>query len=182
MGWKITSDVSGNTVVIGSASALPEILPTSPLYLSSGQKIILVSGHSPINISFQTNLCTGYFEDEKNFTPDLPLQCPAGKNEKIIPEKVENSETCMDFMNSLSTCEPLPKNLPNLPASCKKYITETISYEGCVALHKNNSRFYKQEWRVFIGSSFPLWQEEKDTLRLWDTKGRLVDIYEYDFD
>ncbi len=180
-GWTITSDTTGNKAVIGTASPFPEILPVQTMILKKGDKVILSSGKSPMSFSFRTNLCTGYYEEKYLFTPTLPLQCPLPENEDFLPKKVEDNDECMDYLHSFSRCELPPKKLPNLPSYCKAYIEKTMSYGACVGLHVEDKDFYKPEWRLFLNSKFPYWYKEKDTLRLWDAQGRLVDVYSYDF-
>lgn len=179
-GWKITSYVTGNSITIGTASALPGILPEQALILNPRDKMLVLSGSSSVGYSFRLNQCTGYLEDRHNFIPKLPLQCPAPDHEDFLPKKVEDNEECMDYIDDLDVCELPNKTLPNLSPSCKTYVKEVISYEGCLVHHSGDKKFLKPEWRVFANSKFPLWVKEGDMLMLWDGEGRLVDVYEYD--
>lgn len=181
-GWSITSEATGHKAVIGTASPFPEVLPAQAITLQKGDKVVLLSGTSPVDFSFRINQCTGYFEDKTYFTPDLPLQCPLADDEDVLSEQIENSDKCMDYLESIDRCDVPPKQLPNLPSYCEAYIKTYVSYDGCVELYGSEKDFFKKEWRVFLNSKFPYWHKEKDTLRLWDAQGRLVDVYEYEFE
>ena len=181
-GWSVSSTVTGNKIFIGNASSFPEILPEGPITLQKSDKVVLVSGKSPVGFSFRINECTGYYEDKHNFNPSLPLQCPAPEDEEFLPEKIDDSDKCMDYIESFSTCEIPPKKLPNMSGICEGYIAQTMSYGACANNHSGDKNFFKQEWRVFLNNKFPLWHKEKDVLRLWDAQGRLVDSYEYEFE
>lgn len=183
-GWSIVSDVTGNKAVLGNASNLPLIDSEKAIVVNGYQKVIISSDKSPIGIAFRTNACTGYIEDKQNFNPKLEMRCPDLDNDNL-PNQIEDSDTCMNYINSLSTCEVPPKSLPNMPQYCEDFIKENASYRGCVNLYKNSKNFFGKEWRVFLKSNMPLWKKDKDgksnqeILRLIDAQGRTVDTFTY---
>lgn len=183
-GWSIVSSANGNIAVIGNASNLALMQTEKPILVNGSQKIIIVTGKSPIGISFRTNLCTGYIEDEEDFNPHLPLSCPY-ITDLNLPDKIEDDEDCMEYIESIDKCETPPKKLPNLGKSCENFIKQNVSYQGCVNTFKNSSNFYGKEWRVFLKSNFPLWKRDdedknsEETIKLIDTEGRVVDTFTY---
>lgn len=183
-GWSIVSEMTGNRAYITNASNLPLINAEGPIIIKGYQDIILASGSSPIDISFRTNMCTGYFEEKNFFNPSLSRKCPS-VDDYDLSTQIEDSDTCMEYLNSLSTCELPKKSLPNMPSYCKNFVQENISYQGCVNSYKNSSHFYENEWRVFLKSRVPLWRQYKDgknnqeILKLLDAQSRVVDTFSY---
>lgn len=175
-GWSLVSEVTGSKAYIGKASPLPQIQPEKNIELGPYEQVIISSGHSPTGISFRTNLCTGYFEDQTNFIPSLSLRCPEVP-EDDLPDSISDSENCTNYIDSLSICE-IPRNqLPTMSSKCENFIRDTFSYNGCVNQYKNRSDFYRSEWRVFLKSNPVLWKEKGDVIKLLDAQGELVDSF-----
>jgi hypothetical protein len=183
-GWSIVSEKTGNKIYIPGASYIPLIEIERPVIINGNQKIIIHTGSSPIGVSFRKNVCVGYIEEKIGFSPRLGARCPNIDNGNL-PTQIENSSLCMEYINSLRTCELPKKNLPTMPAYCENFVKQNISYEGCVNTNKNSRYFYENEWRIFIKSRIPLWRQEKEgknnqeILKLLDAQGRLVDTITY---
>ena len=65
-------------------------------------------------------------------------------------------------------------NEMGISQSCKDYALEKINYNSCVEAHKNDSDFYTNEWRVFLGQETPLWSTSTN-LELKSIDGKLLD-------
>ena len=73
---------------------------------------------------------------------------------------------------------------PELSNVCKDFIRNDLTYGGCVAFHENDSNFYDDEWRVYLGGTKQLWRKGTDDdaleiIRLLDQNGLTVDLWRY---
>ncbi len=181
-GWKLRSAITGAEQIIGGASNLPypNFQNEEPIYLPARGKVVVTQIPSPINVSFRTNKCTGYFDQNENFVPSLERACPA-PSENLPPLSVGFNEECLDFIERLPQCEaPETNDIPDtLSYDCEYYIRNQINYNACVALHKNDRDFYRSEWRVFPKSARNNWLKDRDTIQLIDSVGKIVDTYSY---
>ncbi len=181
-GWSLESTVTGNKIFIGGGYAIPQEGVAVPILVKGGSEIIVATGNSPLKYSFQTNICTGYFEEKMGFLPSLPMQCPMLYNEEM-PERVEDSDVCQGYINSFKRCETRARYQSNeddnIPQYCEDFVDKTVSYENCVRLHRNDKYFLTSEWRVFLNSRVPLWKSKRETIRLLDTQGKIVDTLTY---
>lgn len=187
-GWYLKSEVTGYYAVIGRASLLP--FPFSrtdnDIVLQSGDRVYLTKGFSPIGISFRTNKCTGYFEEERTFTPGLSLECPRPKDEKLpkFSDVYDQNDECLDIIDRISRCttkgNAFIRDLPDtVPSACKTYITTQINYNSCVAKHFSDTDFPGDEYRVFLNKFGPLWRQRHDKINLHDKNGLIVDSVSY---
>ena len=169
----------GLRVKLGKGSYLPysgRINPQREIVLYPGETAYIITGRSPIGTSFKLNKCTGYFSQFQDFFPSLPKECPRPKDEPL-PKNLDDK--CLDYIERLPRCE-IPLNLPyGLSSECTEYITENINYQSCVASHKGDSDFYKKEWRIYLGREEELWKNKRETIILYDEKGKIVDWKSY---
>lgn len=195
-GWKIESVVTGQYGVLGNATSLPYpgVSNTiTPLFLAPGDRAYVVTGRSPIGVSFKVNQCVGYFEQYQDFSPRLNKICADPTDEfdafatlpvtNVRLEKDER-EICRAFIDrKINQCELstiiLDDVLPRLSTICKDFIDKTYTYSGCVQNHRFDKNFFSNEWRVFLESPAELWREQREILRLLDQNGRTVDIIDY---
>jgi len=182
--WSIESVMTGEKIYIGKATYLPyssKVNTLESVFLSSGDKIYLTTGRSPIGTSFRTNLCTGYFEQFQNFSPALKKECPLPEDEASFITVGPNSynDECIDLVEDIPRCEINTKTLrAGLQYECQTYIANT-NYNSCVDIHKNEEDFYKDEWRIFLNRDTELWKNSRETLRLLDAEGKIVDTITY---
>jgi len=88
-------------VKIGNASPLPysgQINREYPVSLNPGEKAIMVTGKSPIGVSFRLNKCSGYLGQFQDFEPRLPKECPLPRNENL-PNDLD--DYCLDYIDKL---------------------------------------------------------------------------------
>lgn len=183
-GWRIESTVTNLGATIPLAAELPfqgSVNNTGPVALSRGQVAYLVTGRSPNGTSFRTNLCTGYFEQFQNFSPSLKLECPTPQTEAeaLIPTGAY-SEECFDFVRTLPRCTLVLQSVPlDAGATCSTFVTTHLSYNGCIQAHKNDPKFYKDTWYLFLGRGDELWRSRSERIRLVDETGAVVDSVSY---
>ncbi len=165
---------------IGNASPLPysgRLNREYPVLLKPGEKAVVITGKSPIGVSFRLNKCSGYLGQFQDFEPYIPKECPRAIDEDI-PANLDDS--CLDYLERLPRCE-IPGNLSETPLSpaCREYLGRKINYNACVDAHKNNPDFYKPEWRIYLGRSARLWKAERETIILHDGNGKIIDWKSY---
>jgi len=183
-GWSLESALSGTRIYLppGASTFLMGVTNTiGALALDPGGLAIVSSAASPVGISFRENSCSGYLEQFQPFAPQLDSGCPSPSS--ILPLTEENlqryGEPCFDVVNALRSCE-FPQNLPEtVYSSCRAYLTEKLSYNGCVDRERSRFSFKKNMWRVYLGSSNELWRNSHDAIRLLDAQGKTVDVFVY---
>ncbi len=183
-GWSIQSAVSGLRVAIGQGAplfVLGVVNVAQPIYLEPGASATLVTGVSPVGTSFRENICSGYLNELQSFTPELPSECPLPSD--ALPLTADNLRTygnaCVDYVRAIPQCH-FPSAPPaNLSATCRSFITNTLSYNGCMRMHSAESSFALSSWRIYLGLRSEIWNNGHDVIRLLDDKGQVVDVLTY---
>ncbi|MEA2112946.1 MAG: hypothetical protein U9P50_03175 [Patescibacteria group bacterium] len=181
--WSFKSEMTGIEIKIGNASKLPytsQINTESPLFVSGGDEIIILTGRSPIGVSFQVNKCSGYLEQFQDFNPHLDKDCPLVEDEDL-PVSGPNAfnDNCWDYIEKISRCET-PLIFPlDMQYECRTYLTNEVNHNTCINNYKNKSGFYKPEWRIFLDRKNELWKKDREIIRLLDAQGKVVDTYSY---
>jgi hypothetical protein len=187
-GWYLQSNVTGYYTIIGQASLLPFPFTKteSDITLQSGDRVYLTKGFSPIGISFRTNKCTGYFEENRTFTPSLPMKCPRPIDEKlpVFSNVYDRNDECLNLIERIPRCttkdSEFIRDLPDtVTSSCKTYMTTQINYNSCIALHFSDTDFPGNEYRIYLGKFGPLWRPKSDKIVLHDQNGLVVDLISY---
>lgn len=183
-GWSLQSALSGVRVPISGAASpmyVGAINTLAPVTLNPGASATIVSGASPVGVSFQENRCTGYLAQFQRFEPPLSLQCPAPGDElPLTPDNLQRyGEACFEFARSLPTCE-FPQDPPaHLSAECRTFAQVVFSYNGCVNRHYAEPQFSENSWRLYLGMRAELWGNLHDAIRILDAQGQTVDVYVY---
>lgn len=182
-GWRIQSLKTGRVAVIGTAVETPltgsEGTPGA-VVLRPGETVIIVSGRSPIGVSFRVNKCSGYLAQFQTFAPVLLPQCPAAVAELYAPNSSLASESaCVKTASAVPPCKTLTAPPAGVSGACSAYLTRVTSYNSCVQMHQNDGDFRLSEWRVFEGNTAELWTGVGDTLVLLDQKGQFVSSASY---
>lgn len=183
-GWSIQSMVSGlrypittgaNSFVMGSVNA------NEPIKLSSDMRAVIISGPSPVGVSFRENMCTGYLQEFGQFNPSLSLQCPAASSE--LPKTAQNVSTygasCFTHLERTPLCTRASHTPSEISAACSTFVQQTLTYTGCADRHRWRSSFLGGTWRIYLGGASNVWSDESDVLRLLDADGRVVDVLSY---
>ncbi len=182
-GWVLESALTGTRVALPpAASPFMANGPNAvlPLSVEPGGVVIVSSATSPVGVSFRENACTGYLGQFQEFNPPLQDDCPSPS--EVLPMTMENlqryGDACFDAVSNLPRCR-FPTTLPEVAGSCKAFLTEYLSYNGCVTQMRSRLQFQKNEWRVFLGARTELWRDSHDAIRLLDAQGRTVSVFVY---
>ena len=182
-GWTIKSAITGKSAIIPKGVYMPfsgVVNKEENIFLNPGDRAIITTGDSPKGVSFRLNTCTGYFEQFQDFTPMLPQQCPRPSDEKLPLGPNSLEDVCVKYIEQIPACVAHIQALPiGLSDGCNEYINKNIHYNGCLGLHKNDSDFYKPEWRIFLKRSEKLWKSERETIKLLDADGKTIDSLSY---
>ena len=187
-GWYLKSEITGYYAAIGGASLLPFPFNRndSDVVLERGDRVYLTKGFSPIGISFRTNKCTGYFEEDRTFYPSLRTECPRAEDENLpkFSNDYDVNDDCVMTIERISRCTTVDsefiRDLPDtIPQSCKDYMADQINYNTCVALHYGDTDFPSGEYRIYLNKFGPLWLKMHDKINLYDQNGLIVDSISY---
>lgn len=178
--WTLENQ-NGFKIKIGQVAILPllgEINTSQDILLKPGEKVIIVSGWSPIGTNFQLNKCIGYLSQMQDFYPKLPNNCPDPIKDEMLPATLDNA--CINYIDRefkiCATYITLPTELSN---NCKQYANERINYSGCISWHKRDSDFYKPEYRVYLKQDQEIWNNSHEKIILYDENGKIVDWADY---
>lgn len=179
-GWKLKSK-NGRETSIPAGTPLPmreKISPDENIILNPGDKAYVITGASPLGKSFKINKCIGYLGETQKFSPRLPNECPRPQKDEPIPSYTDDG--CVNYLNkNFKTCTS-PITLPaELSASCKEYIRTFAGYNQCVNRHQYDSDFYKPEWRIYLNQPAALWNDNAETISLYNEKNFIIDSYSY---
>lgn len=183
-GWYLKSEVTGYFAVIGKASLLPFPFTKndSDIILQKGDRAYITKGFSPIGISFRTNMCTGYFEENTEFVPGLELACPRAIDEKLptFSSVYDRNDECIRIIENIPRCTTRNgqyfRDLPDtVPSSCRSYIETNVNYNACVAKHFGDTKFPGNEYRIYLNKFGPLWRTSREKINLHDSSGLIVD-------
>ncbi len=181
-GMTIKSEASGHSATIGKGAYLPQqgtVNPEEPVYLEPGGVVYVVTGRSPLGYSLRVNKCTGYFAQFQRFTPSLPIECPYPKTEPLPPPPNSLSDACLEYIDDMRRCRIVPNPPEELKEECQRFIRDSFTYPRCVAAHKSDSDFYKNEWHLYLSRDLPLWKSTREVIKLFDATGKAVDTVTY---
>jgi len=156
------------------------VTPTkSTVFLPASGRALVSSGRSPVGVSFRVNMCTGYLEQFQAYTPALRMECPEPLAE-LDRVGLANESSCAAFVKKIPRCQVYKGTLPStLSAACKTFVTETLTYNGCVGDHTQDAGFYKDEWRLFLDETRELWKNAGEIIQLVDEENDTVDSLAY---
>lgn len=154
------------------------------IVLLPGETAYLVTGDSPIDVSFRENMCTGYLTTEGDFSPGLRRQCPRPKDELERFGNIElDNDRCYEFIERLGTCitpEDEMSTRSKIGGACATFVEKTFNYNDCVRLHRYDPFFAGDGyWRVYLGEGNALWRNEREIIRLLDENERVISVIEY---
>ncbi|HEY4510858.1 MAG TPA: hypothetical protein VJG29_00625 [Candidatus Paceibacterota bacterium] len=181
-GWKLQSSLTGRTVEIdqGAATLVLGQQNLGAIFLKPGETAHIISGRSPMGSSFRTNICSGYLGQFQSFTPNLRNECPLPKNETTYAGSQDLGDACYDELENMQRCR-IELNPPaTLGESCRAFIAENLTYNGCVKNHREESGFFaRSEWYIYLNQSQEVWKEKFEVVKLLDQAGNLVDSATY---
>lgn len=182
-GWSLQSVYSGVRIPLPVAAPLfvqGVVNTAQPVSLDPGASALITTGTSPVGVSFRENRCSGFLAQFQRFTPAIQSRCPAAT--ELVADTPENravlGDSCFWFLQSLPLCT-FPRTAPaNVSPACFEAARTALSYNRCVQHHKDTRGFLLSQWRIYLNVAHPLWRE-RDTVRLLDASGRVVDVLSY---
>lgn len=186
-GWKLESYVTNSEAVLPEGARFltsENAREKAPIMLLPGEIAHIVTGETPLRVSFRENECAGYLSSEGSFGPGLGQSCPLPSDELLQYGNVKSTDKkCYDYVQGIGRCtDPDDTNVEaaELSGSCEMFIQNVLSYEGCVSRHSDDASFYTNgSWRIFLNRSGELWRSSKDVVRLLDAEGKVVSVLEY---
>jgi len=183
-GWTLSSDASGNAVVIPQGTEVPTsgtINAAQDIVLTPGVNAIIVSGQSPIGASFRENKCIGYFSSFQQFSPSLPQNCPRPSDElaSLYGTGYIRDAACIDYVDNLSRCQVALTPPTGASSACQTFLEKYMNYNGCVTAHQSDADFKGDTWRVYLGRSNSMWRSKDELVKLLDKDGKTVDAFSY---
>jgi len=182
-GWSLESKLQRTKVSLGSAPPilyLGQVNPEAPVTASAGGSVYVVTGRPPNGSSFRINKCSGYLEQFQDYTPRLDMDCPAPDEDALLKPAKVSSPDCVDFIEGLDSCELYTGDIPSeVGAACRDFVQNDLTYAGCIAIHRNDPDFFKNEWRLFLSRDQELWHNMHDQIVLTDENGKLIDVVTY---
>ncbi len=185
-GWSVESYVTDSEGKIpkGSRFLMTRTAKTSEnILLRAGEVAHLITGETPINVSFKENECSGYLTNYDEFTPGLKKSCSLASDELLMFSSIKTSDDeCYEFVANIKQCQIIDDEKiddEDLTSSCEDFIEEELTYNGCVANHKDDSTFATGDWRIYLNKRGELWRSKKEIIRLLDENERVVAVVEY---
>ncbi len=182
-GWKVVSGASRDEERIPSGALIPtsgRVNDRAPIVLQPGDEAIIVSGESPIGVSFRENMCTGYLGGPQRFTPPLQNNCPSASTEfdRFYSGNELRDDACYTLMQRTPVCET-PKENSSLSNACFALIDNHLTYNGCVETHRYDVNFSGRTWHIYLDRDEELWKSSRDAIKLIDENGLTVDLVTY---
>lgn len=186
-GWLLESYVTeeGATIPLGTrVYRQGRVNETERILLEPGEKAFIITGESPLGVSFHENKCTGYLEAFQNFTPDLSRSCP--RIDDIFEDEANKflfyDNDCYKFVNRTSSCRVIDLDDlddADISPACKQFIEREQTYQSCFDRHSIRPYFVQGEWYVYLGRTDQLWRKNREVIRLFDQNRETVDVLEY---
>ncbi len=179
-GWRMVGKGGASATIGQGVHTLlsGQINQESDIYLSKGERAIIISGNSPVGYSFKINLCSGYLAQFQDFTPNMSDACPSLAQEPLL-KKYPLDSPCVEYINKMPLCATPTKTLPSsLSSVCREFVLTHASHNSCVEDNKNNSDFYSNKWMVYLNQENELW-DARDTIKFYDKNSNLIGTYTY---
>lgn len=176
-GWRVASETGTSARIGGSVQLFVsgEVREINNTVLRPGETAHIISGQSPVGVSFKQNVCSGYLSQFQRFVPALPKECPSATTSENL-SLYKPSPTCVNFVNNLPSCTTVI-NIDQIPGgsgpSCGEFIEKHVTYNGCVTDNRNKDNFYKPYFMIYLGSNKELWKSS-DTIHILDREGKTV--------
>lgn len=184
-GWRLVSVRTGDAGTIPYGVTLfksGSVNNTAPITLQPGERAIIVTGRSPVGVSFRENSCAGYLDDAQDFVPKLSGSCPAPLNDfdRFYNGSASDYQKCRAAVQTLPSCETPSKRVSGTSDACFSFMRTHYTYNACTTYHANDRNFWGRTWRIYLGQSrSDLWPTKNDTIKLLDAGGNTVDAFSY---
>lgn len=188
-GWKVVSEVTGKSATLTRGTMVPvsgRVNQTADIVLQPGERAHIITGVSPLGVSFRENKCIGYLSTFQSYTPPLPHSCPDPEDElaKFYGPYYIRDTVCVDYVNTFGTCQSVPSARSrfegeDVTPACKSFITEYLNYNGCVRAHRSDADFHGDTWYIYLGQQKYLWRDRHEVVKLLDAQLRTIDAFAY---
>ncbi len=181
-GLRLQSSASGQGADIPKGVPLVfqnQINQEEPVYLAPGDSAYIITGRSPLGISFRLNKCTGFFNQYQTFNPGLPSRCPRPREEDLPVNGTIYNDACRNYINSLPSCRVILTPPREISPECERYVTTELSYTKCLEHYKNDSDFHDPSWRIYLNRNETLWKTSRELIHLVDQNGKVIDAITY---
>ena len=184
-GLVIKSAITGVKVEIGKGVYLyfsGTVNPAQDIFLGPNETAYIITGRSPLGVSFRVNKCLGYLSKNQDFTPYLYSNCPAVRDEPMPKAPNQLNDKCLDYVESFPTCTTFTTGELWLSPECNNFLIEKTTYSYCVQAHKNDKDFYgtdSADWRIYLSRDETIWKDKRETIELLDQNGKLIDSVSY---
>ncbi|TSC66896.1 MAG: hypothetical protein CEO19_442 [Parcubacteria group bacterium Gr01-1014_73] len=178
----LKSATSGVKVEIGQGVYLyfsGMINSAQDIFLGPGETAYIITGRSPLGVSFRVNKCLGYLAKNQNFNPYLYSNCPTVRNEPLPKAPNQLNDKCLDYIERFPACTTFTTGKLELSPECNNFLIEKTTYSYCVQTHKNDKDFYQPDWRIYLSRDETLWKSKRETIELLDQNGKLIDSVSY---
>jgi hypothetical protein len=179
-GWKIVDNGSKAVVTIPRSTGLygsGESNYDQDVVLLPGEVAYIITGKSPVGYGMHANICSGYLSQFNSFTPSLYSYCPTAYNESSTTvSRTPINNNCIDLIESTGSCTTRTVALDNSYTSqCQQLFSTTLTYQGCVNLHKKDGDFYSpKKWYVYLKRESALWNVSRQSITLMDSGGKAI--------
>lgn len=186
--WYLESYVTEKRVAIPDGTKIYRdggvINQTRPIVLEPGERAFLVTGDSPVGVSIQENICTGYLREDEKFYPGLSYNCPRPIElmERYADINLDD-DSCYDFVNRVGRCRMIEEDddrLDELSGKCKRFVKEYLNYNSCVDAFSWRTDFHNDDdWYVYFERDEERWRKKREIIRLMDETDAVIAVLEY---
>ncbi len=157
---------------------------TATIFLNPGDDAYVITGSSPIGISFESNKCIGYLSQFQDFNPGLSNSCPLIYYEGLPPKPNALSDDCLDYVARFPACyeatgDDIQSVTESLGRDCSAYVEKKANYTYCVNVHKADADFLEPVWHVYLSRDKHIWRLKHEELRLVDANGKNISDFSY---
>lgn len=186
-GWKLESTMTRSEATIPKGIATLDDendRDENTIVLHKGDVAYLTTGETPLRSSFKENQCSGYLSEFGSFYPSIRKSCPLPGDEMLQYGGIsQTDDECFEFVESIKQCELISRDellRSDLSSRCESFVRNVLTYEGCVNKHEDQIGFDSVGiWRIYLDKNGELWRSTNETIRLLDTKGKVVALLEY---
>ena len=178
----LKSLASGVKIKIGQGTYLyfsGVINSAQDIFLGPSETAYIITGRSPLGVSFRVNKCSGYLAKNQNFTPYLYSNCPTVKDEPMPKTPNQLNDKCLDYIENFPACTTFTAGKLELSPECNNFLIEKTTYSYCIQAHKNEKDFYQTDWRIYLSRNETIWKSKRETIELLDQNGKLIDSVSY---
>lgn len=155
----------------------------NPIWLEPGERAYIITGDSPVGLSFHENICTGYLTNHQDFIPRLSRACPRPFDEMDDFADIRlDDDSCWEFVEDIRRCEvPVEEEIEDadLSRNCERFVEREFGYNACVENHRFDPYFDEGDWYIYLDREEEMWRPEREIIKLTDRERRTVDVIEY---